>query len=51
LDASCTIERQDNPASFRDVGTMVSTPDSVPSSPPHDLASILDHFAELADPN
>jgi DDE_Tnp_1-associated/Transposase DDE domain len=29
---------------------MVSTPDSAHSSPPHDSASILDHFAELADP-
>ena len=29
---------------------MVSTPDSAPSSSPHDPASILDHFAELADP-
>ena len=29
---------------------MVSTPDSAPSSSPHDPASILDHFADLADP-
>jgi predicted transposase YbfD/YdcC len=29
---------------------MVSTPDSAPSSPPHDTASILDHFADLDDP-
>src|SRR5262249_60667239 len=28
----------------------VSTPDSAPSSSPHDSTSILDHFAELADP-
>src|SRR5262249_21457519 len=32
------------------VCTMVSTSDSAPSSPPHDPASILDHFADLADP-
>src|SRR3954470_8156301 len=29
---------------------MASAPDSAPSSSPHDPASILDHFADLADP-
>jgi predicted transposase YbfD/YdcC len=29
---------------------MIATPDTTPSSPPRDTASILDHFTDLADP-
>jgi DDE_Tnp_1-associated len=29
---------------------MIATPETTSTSPPRDPASILDHFAELADP-